>query len=77
MNKIYNKNEMIDKIIETFDKLLSSSSTHLSLRIGFARFDDVRTATRIQFKAMRFAAILNFSNLQTNCYIQHHHFQSI
>lgn len=39
-------------------------STYLSLRICFACFNNICTAARIQFKAMRFASILNLSNLE-------------
>lgn len=41
-------------------------STHLSLRVGFARLDDVRTAARVQLETVRLVAILNFSHLHNN-----------
>jgi len=36
---------------------------HFALRVGFAGFDEVVAASRVQFETVGFVAVLNFTNL--------------
>lgn len=43
----------------------TNATTHLALRIGFARLDNIRTAARVQLKAMRLITVLNLTHLRS------------